>query len=126
MRLSDELVDCSPDPRAQPLQQPDIDPPTPREVQSLLAAHDDAGEFFSDRPTHRDVELCGVGSRIGAYELIELLGEGGFARVFRARQSHPVRREVALKLIKLGMDTRAVIARFELERQALAMMHHPG
>ncbi len=67
-----------------------------------------------------------VGSEIGPYKLVELLGEGGFGSVFLAEQSKPVTRRVALKIIKLGMDTRAVIARFEAERQALAVMDHPN
>ena len=65
------------------------------------------------------------GTRIGRYELLEPIGEGGFGSVFAAEQRHPVRRKVALKVIKPGMDTRQVIARFEAERQALAMMDHP-
>jgi eukaryotic-like serine/threonine-protein kinase len=67
----------------------------------------------------------GVGSTIGSYELVQLLGEGGFGSVFKAQQTHPVRRMVALKVIKMGMDTRAVVSRFEQERQALALMDHP-
>jgi serine/threonine protein kinase len=70
--------------------------------------------------------VCGVGARIGAYTLMELIGEGGFGSVYLARQERPVRRRVALKLIKPGMDTRAVVARFEQERQALAVMDHPN
>ncbi len=66
------------------------------------------------------------GSIIGRYKLIERIGEGGFGVVFAAEQLEPVKRRVALKLIKLGMDTRQVVARFEAERQALAMMEHPG
>src|SRR5678815_5857883 len=66
------------------------------------------------------------GARIGPYKLLQLIGEGGFGSVFMAEQERPVSRMVALKVIKLGMDTRAVIARFEAERQALAMMDHPG
>ncbi|MEZ4387191.1 MAG: serine/threonine-protein kinase [Candidatus Krumholzibacteriia bacterium] len=66
------------------------------------------------------------GTMIGRYRLIRPLGEGGFGTVFLAEQLEPVSREVALKVIKLGMDTRQVIARFEAERQALAMMDHPG
>jgi serine/threonine protein kinase len=63
---------------------------------------------------------------IGPYRLIEKLGEGGFGVVYRAEQTAPVRRQVAVKLIKPGMDTREVIARFESERQALALMNHPN
>lgn len=63
---------------------------------------------------------------IGPYKLMQLIGEGGFGTVFMAEQDHPVRRSVALKIIKLGMDTRQVVARFEQERQALALMDHPG
>src|SRR4051812_14417611 len=66
------------------------------------------------------------GSRIGRYKLLQLIGEGGFGSVFMAEQEHPVRRRVALKIVKLGMDTRQVVARFEAERQALAMMDHPN
>ncbi len=67
-----------------------------------------------------------AGSWIGPYKLLEQVGEGGFGTVFMAEQEQPVRRRVALKIIKAGMDTRQVIARFEAERQALAMMDHPG
>jgi serine/threonine protein kinase/tetratricopeptide (TPR) repeat protein len=66
----------------------------------------------------------GPGTRIGPYKLLQLIGEGGFGSVFMAQQDQPVQRTVALKIIKLGMDTRQVIARFEAERQALAMMDH--
>ncbi len=65
------------------------------------------------------------GTRIGPYKLLQQIGEGGFGVVFLAEQEHPVRRKVALKIIKLGMDTRQVVARFEQERQALALMDHP-
>src|SRR5262249_31215336 len=64
------------------------------------------------------------GTIIGPYKLMEQIGEGGFGVVFMAEQERPVRRKVALKIIKPGMDTRQVIARFEAERQALAMMDH--
>jgi serine/threonine protein kinase/tetratricopeptide (TPR) repeat protein len=66
------------------------------------------------------------GTRIGPYKLLQLLGEGGFGSVFMAEQERPVKRRVALKIIKLGMDTRQVVARFEQERQALALMDHPN
>jgi WD40 repeat protein/serine/threonine protein kinase len=68
----------------------------------------------------------GPGSQIGAYQLVEQIGEGGFGVVFRAEQQQPLRRTVALKVLKPGMDSRAVIARFEAERQALALMDHPN
>jgi eukaryotic-like serine/threonine-protein kinase len=67
-----------------------------------------------------------VGQTIGRYKLLEKLGEGGCGAVYVAQQNEPVRRRVALKVIKLGMDTKEVIARFEAERQALAMMDHPN
>jgi serine/threonine protein kinase len=66
------------------------------------------------------------GECIGPYRILEQLGEGGFGMVYRAVQERPIRREVALKVIKLGMDTRQVIARFDAERQTLALMDHPG
>jgi len=64
--------------------------------------------------------------RIGPYRLIDRLGQGGMGEVYLAEQREPVQRRVALKLIKVGMDTREVIARFESERQALAMINHPN
>src|SRR4051812_6174331 len=66
------------------------------------------------------------GDRIGRYKLLQQIGEGGCGAVYMAEQEEPVRRRVALKVIKLGMDTKSVIARFEAERQALAMMDHPN
>jgi len=67
-----------------------------------------------------------TGTRIGPYKLLQVIGEGGMGLVYMAEQEHPVRRKVALKVIKPGMDTAQVIARFEAERQALAMMNHPN
>jgi serine/threonine protein kinase/Tfp pilus assembly protein PilF len=84
----------------------------------LAAAADDAAR--------QPVMAEGPGSRIGPYELLRQLGEGGFGVVFLAQQEQPVARQVALKIIKLGMDTRQVVARFEQERQALALMDHPN
>src|ERR1022692_2791488 len=66
------------------------------------------------------------GDQIGRYKLLEKIGEGGCGIVYMAEQTEPIRRRVALKVIKLGMDTRQVIARFEAERQALALMDHPN
>jgi eukaryotic-like serine/threonine-protein kinase len=98
----------------------------------LLASHESAGEFLAS-PTATDVAPLrtrapseGPGSHIGPYRLLQLIGEGGFGSVFLAEQERPIRRRVALKVIKLGMDTSQVIARFEAERQALAMMEHPN
>lgn len=97
------------------------------EVDSLIAAYRD-GESFMAAPVHtlwQEVRREGVGDTIGRYQLQALLGEGGFGTVFLAEQRHPVRRKVALKVIKPGMDSREIIARFEAERQALALMDHP-
>src|SRR6202453_3222217 len=71
-------------------------------------------------------EQTASSSVIGPYRLLELIGEGGMGQVWLAEQKQPVRRRVAVKLIKAGMDTREVIARFESERQALALMDHPA
>ena len=83
-----------------------------------------------DGQTRAREEACGDASthpdRIGPYRILEKLGQGGMGEVFLAEQTEPVRRRVALKLIKLGMDTREVVARFESERQALALMSHPN
>ena len=84
----------------------------------------------SDHPPARPTEMNAAdlrsGDRVAHYKILEPLGEGGFAVVYLAEQEMPVCRRVALKIIKLGMDTKQVIARFEAERQALAMMNHPG
>jgi serine/threonine protein kinase len=101
-----------------------------RQVETLLKAHDRAGRFLeppdfaatADRL--RPVE--GPGTVIGPYKLMEQIGEGGMGAVYVAEQHEPVRRKVALKIIKPGMDSRQVVARFEAERQALAMMDHPN
>ena len=104
-------------------------------VERLLRAHETAGGFLDpETPPHqsglplsdRDLAPCeNPGDRIGHYTLVERLGEGGSCVVYRAEQAEPVRRQVALKLIKTGMDTRQVVARFEVERQVLALMDHP-
>jgi WD40 repeat protein len=103
------------------------------EVISLLSSHDGAGGFLAE-PTVAPAEtsavleghnLASLGSHIDRYKLLELIGEGGFGVVYLAAQEHPICRQVALKIIKQGMDTRQVIARFESERQLLALMDHP-
>ncbi|MBX9736897.1 MAG: serine/threonine protein kinase, partial [Phycisphaerales bacterium] len=83
-------------------------------------------DMGASEPTHRLPSANRPGSTIGAYKLLERLGEGGFGEVYAAEQSEPIRRRVAVKIIKPGMDSRAVVARFEAERQALAMMDHPN
>ncbi|HWB10981.1 MAG TPA: protein kinase [Pirellulales bacterium] len=97
-------------------------------VESLLRVHDREPSFLQSPAVPRAaVAVCeGPGAQIGPYKLIELLGEGGFGVVFLADQQQPVRRTVALKIVKPGMDTREVVARFEAERQALAIMEHPN
>jgi len=114
-------------------------------VEELLATQGDAEQFFAESAlslttlaselesavaqTKERSELAPEekpGTVIGRYKLLQPIGEGGYGVVYLAEQEQPVRRRVALKVIKLGMDTRNVIARFEAERQALAMMDHPN
>jgi len=101
-------------------------------LDTLLHAHEDAGDFLETPPVGESVTFDDSsvielpGTIIGRYKLLEKIGEGGMAVVYMAEQERPIRRKVALKIIKLGMDTRQVIARFEAERQALAMMDHPS
>ena len=122
LELFDQLVDLPVENRLKWLDEHDteLEPATRDELESLLAAYDDAGEFLSELlspdAATRWILMCRARA-LAHYELIELIGEGGFARVFRAEQTRPLRREVAVKIIKLGMDTRAVIGRFELERR---------
>ena len=113
-------------------------------VEELLAAQGNAEQFFSkgasalnlppeeipaavkaglNEKTFVDEQ---IGTRVGRYKLLQRLGEGGCGVVYMAEQEQPVRRRVAVKVIKLGMDTKNVIARFEAERQALALMDHPN
>jgi serine/threonine protein kinase len=104
------------------------------QVEELLVAHGRAGRYldeaaaawnaylpFGDEHTRAEHP----GTVIGPYKLLEQIGEGGMGLVFMADQLRPVRRRVALKVVKPGMDTRQVVARFEAERQALALMDHP-
>jgi hypothetical protein len=109
-----------------------------RQVEKLVSAHFRAGSFL-EQPVPPDLGTADAspvltatvderpiserpGTVIGPYKLLQQIGEGGMGTVFMAEQNHPVRRKVALKVIKQGMDTHQVIARFEAERQALAMM----
>jgi tetratricopeptide (TPR) repeat protein len=101
-------------------------------VEELLRAYEAAGNFLQGhRPPSAPVVTVDdpirdrPGAVIGPYKLLEQIGEGGFGVVFLAEQTQPVRRKVALKVLKPGMDTRQVVARFEAERQALALMDHP-
>lgn len=112
-----------------------------RQVDELLRRHEQAGSFLEPPPSDSRPTLDPptgdghppgeptpeiVGTRIGLYKLVQLLGEGGMGTVFLAEQSEPVQRQVALKIVKAGLDTAQVLARFELERQALALMDHPN
>jgi WD40 repeat protein len=100
------------------------------EFESLLKAHQEARDFLEAPALEPDATLEesplieGPGTTIGRYKLLELLGEGGMGLVYLAEQQEPVRRQVALKIIKPGMDSRQVISRFEAERQALALLDH--
>jgi eukaryotic-like serine/threonine-protein kinase len=119
------------------------DPALRLRVEALLRVHDDALPFLQNpppgaqeapvvapgpaaaaRPPSSPAEKAG--DRIGRYKLLQQIGEGGCGVVYMAEQEEPVHRRVALKVIKLGMDTKQVIARFEAERQALALMDHPN
>src|SRR6266478_714130 len=101
-------------------------------VEALLRAHESAETFMASPAVASRGGTVVVkpaekpGDRIGRYKLLQQLGEGGCGVVYMAEQEQPVRRMVALKVIKLGMDTKSVIARFEAERQALALMEHPN
>ena len=100
-------------------------------VEALLRVNDEQGTFLDSPVASLQGAINatiseGVGTLIGPYKLIEQIGEGGFGVVFMAEQQHPIRRKVALKVLKAGMDTRQVVARFEAERQALALMEHAG
>ena len=102
-----------------------------QEIDELISAWEGAGDFLNQSAAAAVVDvfpprtLMAPGTVIGPYKLLEQIGEGGMGVVYMAEQTEPVRRRVALKIIKPGMDTRQVIARFEAERQALALMDHP-
>src|SRR5437016_8936303 len=102
-----------------------------RRVEALLQAYEQAGDFLGRPAAERPARAAHAfqagekpGDRIGRYKLLQQIGEGGCGVVYMAEQEAPVRRRVALKIIKPGMDTKNVIARFEAERQALALMDH--
>lgn len=92
-------------------------------LEELIEASEQAPRFIKERESFETVE--GVGDQIDRYRLVEALGEGGCGIAYLAEQLSPVKRHVALKVIKPGMDTRSVIARFESERQILAVLDHP-
>jgi eukaryotic-like serine/threonine-protein kinase len=142
--FADVLKLTAPDARAQLLDREcGEDLALRRRVEELLDAYSSAGSFL-DKPgptaapsdvapgqrldpnAVAETPLEGVGSRVGPYKLLQQIGEGGMGVVFMAEQQEPVRRMVAFKVIKAGMDTAQVIARFEAERQALALMDHPN
>ena len=99
-------------------------------VEELLNAHMESGEFLERAPAEISARTTApgekAGDRVGRYKLLQQIGEGGCGVVFMAEQEEPVRRKVAIKIVKPGMDTKTVIARFEAERQALALMDHPN
>jgi serine/threonine protein kinase/tetratricopeptide (TPR) repeat protein len=101
-------------------------------MEALLRAHEEAGGFLRDTSAERGSPTLDEptperpGTLVGPYKLLEQIGEGGFGVVFLADQMQPVRRRVALKVLKPGMDSKQVLARFEAERQALALMDHPN
>ena len=112
------------------------DPALRRHIEELLQAGDQAGDFLENAATNPSALVKTIrlqlppsekaGDRIGHYKLLQQIGEGGCGVVYMAEQEQPVQRRVALKVIKLGMDTKSVIARFAAERQALALMDHPN
>src|SRR5262245_27546608 len=103
-----------------------------RQVDALLGKHAQAGSFLespspSPAATVNEVPVSeGPGAVIGPYKLLESIGEGGMGTVWMAEQKEPIQRRVAVKVIKAGMDSKQVLARFEAERQALALMDHPN
>ena len=98
-----------------------------REVESLLAHHDESGSSaLIEAPTTVRQTKPAPPRNVGPYRLLQKLGEGGMGEVYEAKQEKPVKRRVAIKLVKWGMSSEEVLARFESERQALALMSHPN
>jgi eukaryotic-like serine/threonine-protein kinase len=128
--LFHRAADLPPDTRATYLTEQCGDDAQLRAAVEELLLHDAAGTtdiaLRSPISARRDLPAAVPPKQIGSYRIISTLGEGGMGSVYEAEQLHPVKRTVALKVIKLGMDTREVIARFEAERQALAVMDHPA
>src|ERR1041385_1731610 len=126
-------LELAPQARAAYLDHHAGDPALRERVEALLRSYGRA-DFLEEpaQPAWRQLTALGAsvterpGDSIGGYKLLQQIGEGGCGVVYMAEQEHPVRRRVALKVIKLGMDTKSVIARFEPERQALALMDHPN
>lgn len=107
------------------------DPELRKQIDSLFEVQEEAAAYFASTPTGDKPGAPGNGkeeldTKVGRYRLIDRLGAGGYGVVFLAEQCEPVRRKVALKIVRPGMDTEHVIARFEAERQSLAMMDHPN
>jgi serine/threonine-protein kinase len=120
-------VELSPDERTAYLDRACADEPMLRDhVERLLDNVEKDESLVAPGPFPAAAITEGPGTVIGRYKLLQVVGEGGFGVVYMAEQTEPVVRKVALKIIKLGMDTRQVVARFEAERQALALMDHPN
>ena len=131
------LEQPSPEARAAFLERATAGDPELRKAVEELLANNQEDTFLEQgvaEPLRHSMEVAGkltlheeqIGDCIGRYKLLEKIGEGGFGVVYRAEQREPVRRQIAVKVIKLGMDTKSIVARFEAERQALALMDHPN
>ena len=119
-------IDLPPEERAAFLERECAEPGLRARVEERVRRPESSAVFMEPLAAPDAAASEGPGTVIGRYRLLQHLGDGGFGSVFEAEQSDPVVRRVALKVIKLGMDTRQVVARFEAERQVLALMDHPG